>query len=118
MSPLERFFDEAQVLFSISALDMPTNTTQKKDAALDDVLNQNIEATEQIKAAANELGVVHAVLSTPIPPQSAEGDLEAAVERTEEIEQQLNETAEALDRSNELLREMGANRHSSAPTER
>lgn len=44
--------------------------------------------------------------------------LEAAVERTEEIEQQLNETAEALDRSNELLREMGANRHSSAPTER
>ena len=74
---------------------MPTNTTQKKDAALDDVLNQNIEATEQIKAAANELGVVHAVLSTPIPPQSAEGDLEAAVERTEEIEQQLNETAES-----------------------
>ena len=72
MSPLERFFDEAQVLFSISALAMPTNTTQKKDAALDDVLNQN---TEQIKAAANELGVVHAVLSTPIPPQSAEGDL-------------------------------------------
>lgn len=94
---------------------MPTHPTQTKDAALVDVLNQNVEAAEQIKAAANELEVVHAVLSTQIPTQTVEGDLQAAVERTEEIEQQLTETAESLDRSNQLLREMDANLNAGTP---
>ena len=84
---------------------MATKTTQSKDATISDVLNQNIEAVEQIKASANELVVVHAVLSTKVPTQGAEGDLKAAVKRTAEIEQQLNQTAEALDKSNELLSE-------------
>ena len=82
---------------------MATKTTQSKDAAISDVLNQNIEAAEQIKSAANELVVVHAVLSTKVAAQGAEGDLQAAVKRTAEIEQQLNQTAEALDSSNQQL---------------
>ena len=85
---------------------MATKTTQSKDAAISDVLDQNIEAAEQIKASANELVVVHAVLSTKVAKEGAEGDLQAAVKRTAEIEQQLNQTAEALDRSNELLSEI------------
>lgn len=75
-----------------------------------EVLNQNQEAAEQIKAAASELDVVHAVLSTQIPPEALEGDLQAAVERTDELEQQLNETAEALEKSNDLLRDIEARR--------
>lgn len=71
-----------------------------------DVLQQNVEVAEQIKVAANELEVVHAVLSTQLPPAAATGDLEAAVERTGEIERQLTETAEALDKSNQVLREL------------
>lgn len=71
-----------------------------------EVLQQNVEVAEQIKVAANELEVVHAVLSTQLPAASAAGDLEAAVERTGEIERQLTETAEALDKSNQALREM------------
>lgn len=83
---------------------------QSRDAAITDVLNQNIEAVEQIKTSATELGVVHAVLSTKVPTQGTESDLQAAVKRTSEIEQQLNETAEALDRSNELLSEIDSNK--------
>ncbi|KQO16067.1 hypothetical protein [Acidovorax sp. Leaf78] len=67
------------------------------------ILQNNLEAADQIKATANELDVVHAVLATQIPPDALQGDLEAAVKRTDQLEQQLSETAEALDQSNELL---------------
>lgn len=66
-------------------------------------LNQNLETAEQIKATAGELMVVHAVLSQQIPTDAMQGDLQAAVERTDQLEQKLNETAEALDKSNKLL---------------
>ncbi len=81
-----------------------------KGSKISDVLDQNIEAVEQIKTAASELGVVHAVLSTNVPSQRSEGDLQAAVNRTSEIEQQLKETAEALDQSNELLSKIDSNK--------
>lgn len=68
-----------------------------------DALNQNLETAEHIKAAAGELVVVHAVLNKKIPTAAMQGDLRAAVERTDQLEQQLSETAEALDKSNELL---------------
>lgn len=76
-------------------------TTQPSDMAK--VLHNNQEAAEQIKAAANDLDVVHAVLTTQIPDEALQGDLQAAVERTDQLEQQLSETAQALDESNELL---------------
>lgn len=79
-----------------------------------EVLSQNEEAAEQIKATASELDVVHAVLSTQIPPEHLEGDLQAAVERTDELEQQLSETAEALEKSNDLLREIDARHNGGA----
>lgn len=89
---------------------MTIKTMPATGAAISDVLNQNIHAVEQIKTSASELGVVHAVLSAKVPAQGAEGDLQAAVKRTSEIEQQLNETAEALDKSNELLSEIDSNK--------
>ncbi len=87
---------------------MPSDTNKPQNPEIVDVLNQNIEAAEQIKATASELTVVHAVLSTQIPTKAMEGDLQAAVERTDELEQQLNDTAEALEKSNDLLREIDA----------
>lgn len=77
-----------------------------KEAALADVLSQNVEAAEQIKSASNELDVVHAVLSSQSSASQADEDLQAAVERTDEISEQLAETAEALDKSNQRLREL------------
>lgn len=93
---------------------MPSESKPSQASEIADVLNQNIEAAEQIKATASELNVVHAVLSTQIPTEALEGDLQAAVERTDELEQQLSETAEALEKSNELLREIGAKQSAAA----
>ncbi|EJE50155.1 hypothetical protein PMI14_05239 [Acidovorax sp. CF316] len=97
---------------------MSRDATPPQAAEIADVLNQNAEAAEQIKATASELNVVHAVLSTQIPPDSLEGDLQAAVERTDELEQQLNETAEALEKSNDLLREIDAKQSAAAKTQK
>lgn len=96
---------------------MPSESKPSQASEIADVLNQNIEAAEQIKATASELNVVHAVLSTQIPTEALEGDLQAAVERTDELEQQLSETAEALEKSNDLLREIDA-RQSAAATKK
>ncbi len=93
---------------------MPSASKTSQSSEIADVLNQNVEAAEQIKATASELNVVHAVLSTQIPPESLEGDLQAAVERTDELEQQLSETAEALEKSNDLLREIDARQTAAA----
>ena len=84
---------------------MPSDTKQPPPSDMADILNQNLETAEQIKATAGELDVVHAVLSTQIPTDALQGDLQAAVERTDELEQKLSETAEALDKSNELLQQ-------------
>ncbi|MBV7427196.1 hypothetical protein KW843_06710 [Acidovorax sp. sif1233] len=82
---------------------MPSATKQPQPSEIDEVLNRNLETAEQIKATANELDVVHAVLTTQIPTDALQGDLQAAVERTDQLEQQLSDTAEALDQSNALL---------------
>lgn len=93
---------------------MPSESKPSQASEIADVLNQNMEAAEQIKATASELNVVHAVLSTQIPTEALEGDLQAAVERTDELEQQLSDTAEALEKSNDLLREIDAKQNAAA----
>jgi RNAse (barnase) inhibitor barstar len=82
---------------------MPSNTPQTPSSDMAEILNQNLETAEQIKSTADELDVVHAVLSTQIPSASLKGDLQSAVERTDQLEQKLQETAEALEKSNEQL---------------
>ena len=82
---------------------MPSATDKPQDAEIAQILSENQESAEQIRAAANELDVVHAVLSTQIPTSALKADLQAAVERTDQLEQQLSETAEALNQSNERL---------------
>lgn len=83
--------------------------TLPKDTTIVEVLDQSVEAAEQIRSVSSELEVVHAVLSTQITKAELGEEVPAAVERTEELAQQLAETAEALDRSNELLRDIKAN---------
>ncbi len=82
---------------------MPSNTPQTPPSEMAEILNQNLETAEQIKATADELDVVHAVLSTQIPSDALKGDLQSAVERTDQLEQKLQDTAEALEKSNEQL---------------
>ncbi|GAA6121437.1 hypothetical protein [Acidovorax sp. FG27] len=82
--------------------------TSSTQLALKEAVAQNAEAVEQIKGASNELDVVHAVLSTHVVSPQASTDVLAAVERTDEIGQQLAETAEALQRTTGLLRQAEA----------
>jgi hypothetical protein len=84
---------------------MPRDTNQPPSSEVAEILNQNLETAEQIKSTADELDVVHAVLSTQIPTDAMQGDLQAAVERTDQLEQKLSETADALDESNQLLQQ-------------
>ncbi|CAN7337758.1 hypothetical protein LJR129_001914 [Acidovorax sp. LjRoot129] len=92
---------------------MPSATDKTQDAEMAQILSDNQESAEQIRAAANELDVVHAVLATQIPTSALKADLQAAVERTDQLEQQLSETAEALNQSNERLQRHIADQESS-----
>lgn len=78
---------------------------QNDKSALREVLQQNTEVLEEISSAASELGVVHAVLSTKVPDQGAATDLQEAVERVAVIEKRIDEAAETLEDSNQLLRD-------------
>jgi ABC-type transporter Mla subunit MlaD len=57
---------------------------------------------------------VHAVLSTQVPTQQTDADVRAAVERTDQIGQQLADTAEALEKTTEKLRELVADSDNTA----
>lgn len=89
--------------------------TKSEDAVLAEVVSQNLEVVEQVKSASNELEVVHAVLSSQVPAKQVNPDVLAAVDRTDELGNQLAETAEALVKSTELLRELKANNGNQTP---
>lgn len=68
------------------------------------VLQQNTEVLEEISSAANELGVLHAVLSTKVPDRGDATDLQEAVNRVTVIEKKIEEAAGTLESSINRLR--------------
>ena len=79
-------------------------------ASLADALNKNEKATEEVKKAAEQLAVVHAVLDTQMS-KGSDADVAHAVAETHEVEKQLDRSAEKLDEVNETLkREVGRTR--------
>ena len=70
---------------------------------LADALDKSKEATEDVKKAADDLAVVHAVLDTKLPRGVADDDAERAVVETERLEKRLTQSAEKLDQVNETL---------------
>lgn len=68
------------------------------------VLQQNTEVLEEISSAANELGVLHAVLSTKVPAQGDGTDLQDAVDRVAVIEKRIDVAAGTLESSINRLR--------------
>lgn len=74
-----------------------------KGDAVAEALTTTQQVAEEIKGAADELGVVHAVLDTQVSKQSAPEDMEEAVARTQELEKRLKDSAEKLDSANEVL---------------
>ena len=75
---------------------------------LADALEKNEEATEEVRKAAEQLAVVHAVLDTKVSRGASDGDVADAIAEAKKVEQQLDESAGKLDEVNETLkREVG-----------
>jgi len=68
-----------------------------------EALDKNKQATEDVKKAADDLAVVHAVLDTKIARGASDGDVARAVAETNRVEKRLTKSAEKLDEVNETL---------------
>lgn len=66
-------------------------------------LDNNKKATEEVKKAADDLAVVHAVLDTRLAEGAADSDVAKAVAETNEVEKRLSRSADTLDQVNETL---------------
>ena len=75
-----------------------------KASPLSEALEKNEEATAEVKKAADQLAVVHAVLDTKISRGAPESEVKRAVTETKKVEKQLDESAEKLDDVNETLK--------------
>ena len=71
--------------------------------AIADALKKNIEAAAAVEDVADQLGVVHAVLKTRLADVSAHADVDGAVERTQQLEEKLNETADIMAEVNQAM---------------
>jgi hypothetical protein len=76
----------------------------KERPPLSDALNKNEEVAEEVKRAADQLAVAHAVLETKIAKEGRDGEVAGAVAETREVGKQLDESAEKLEEVNEALR--------------
>lgn len=90
----------------------PASHAPGQAAPLDEALKKNEEATEEIKEAADDLVVVHAVLDQSAPDGGESADAKEAVAQTREIERRLGKAAEKLDDVNETLRREAESRAS------
>ena len=84
---------------------MTTTKSTKSDGhsdVIEEALKQNTQVADDLKETAEELGVVHAVLDKKLA-KSPDKDVGQAVARTQELEERLNESVEALEATNEML---------------
>ena len=71
-----------------------------------EALDKNKQVTEEVKKAADDLAVVHAVLETKLEDKDKPGvdaDVSRAVAETRKVEKQLAQSAEKLEAVNETL---------------
>lgn len=71
---------------------------------LGQALKKNEQVAEEVKEAADELAVVHAVLDTKLPEDAKNGDIATAVAQTDRLEKRLTASGEVLDEVNRTLR--------------
>lgn len=87
---------------------MPTSThgpgrDHGASSPLAEALDKSKQATEDVKKAADDLAVVHAVLDTKLTTGASDGDVARAVAETGKVEKRLTRSAEKLDQVNETL---------------
>jgi ABC-type Fe3+-citrate transport system substrate-binding protein len=82
---------------------MATSKSEAGARGVAEALDQNKKVAEEVKDAADELAVVHAVLETQLPNQASAADVAQAVAQTDQLEKRLAESGKTLDEVNRKL---------------
>ena len=80
----------------------PKTAESTEATPLEEALAKNMDATEEVNRAADELTIVRAVLEK-LPEGTPPEDIELAAERTEALETDLSSAAEKLEEVNDTL---------------
>lgn len=75
----------------------------RSGSPLADALDKSKAATAEVKNAADDLAVVHAVLETKLSTGASDVDVQRAVAETAQVDKRLTKSAEKLDQVNETL---------------
>ena len=81
----------------------PLLDTSEPPTPLERALEQNETAHDIVEQSAAELVVIHAVLKQELPEHMQTGDVAHALQRTDELEIKISETAQELAQVNEVL---------------
>ena len=81
----------------------PISNATDSSTPLERALEQNETAKGIVEQSAAELVVIHAVLKQELPAQVQVGDVAYALQRTDELEIKISDTAQELAQVNEVL---------------
>ncbi|MGJ7568406.1 hypothetical protein ACSFBM_31450 [Variovorax sp. GB1R11] len=80
-----------------------TTVSPREDLPTADAVQTNKQVAQEVKAAADDLVVVHAVLDKELAEEVRSDDVNQAVAQTAKIEKRLSKSAKALDKVNRKL---------------
>ena len=84
-----------------------SQTLPSPDAAtatpLERALDQNITVKETVEQSSAELAVINAVLEVGLPGEVKKGDVAQALQKTDELEMKIQDTAQELAEVNDAL---------------
>ena len=81
----------------------PISNATDSSTQLERALEQNETAQGIVEQSAAELVVIHAVLKQELPDHMQTGDVAHALQRTDELEIKISDTAQELAQVNEVL---------------
>lgn len=85
-----------------SGMTQPNPADSADATPLEEALAKNVDATEEVKRAADELTIVRAVLDK-VPDGTPPGDIELASKRAEDVQEDLSSATEKLEQVNDAL---------------
>lgn len=82
---------------------MKENPSTELPKLAEQLVEKNLQAIAEIQDSAQELAVVHAVLTTELKHADSSDEAQSAVERTHEVKAQLDATAAKLEEATKAL---------------
>lgn len=94
---------QGSTAYDVHMTSSPADHGTADSRTLTHAISKNEEAKGAVQEVADELAVVHAVLTSEVEKIAEGGDAAAAVERTAELQKKLDETADKMAEVNESL---------------